>query len=163
VIPLDATAASGSSSTSAAATGIGASVALGTSGASSKTSFQFASLDDRGLVNFWVAVEIIGADWYAPARSLSVLFRLAFDLLASRRVSEVDFGLGIGARLKLIKTASCHVYQEQSVVDAAVASAARATLLDPGNFGATIRGVHFCPADLNKYVKRFPRLAHVAC
>ena len=43
--------------------GIAAGSATGSSSSEGKGSFQVVSIDDRGLVNFWVALDIPGEEW----------------------------------------------------------------------------------------------------
>ncbi len=84
-------------------------------------------------------------------------------------VSEVDFGLGIGAKLKLVKTACTHVYGDtappppvaestpsspqlrRSKVkrEEAAAPAIGWDALD--NFGPSVLDIDFCAADVNRY------------
>lgn len=167
VIPLDS--GSGTSSSSTGSSGGALSGGLSSAPPGTKSSFQFASLDDRGLVNFWVAVEIQGADLYVRAGYTTVALTawclpdvVGCCLVCVHSVSEVDYGLGIGSSLKLIKTASCHVYRDQAQLDALLRQHGETMLsVDPGNVGPSVNGIHFAPNDTNKY--SFPAVSAVPC
>ena len=75
------------------------------------------------------------------------------------RVSETDFGLGIGGHTKLIKTTSTHVYPHTLAHDdAGVYASARANeaRISIGadvsdNVGPSVEDFVLCPSDVNRF------------
>lgn len=116
-----------------------------------KMSFQVASLDNRGNLVFWVVVELSVNELYVARRAAAVLVlwrRAALTLWLGWRscsgVSEVDLGLGIGARIKLVKSAS---------VDVGPGPVNKALTFDTammGDYGPCVTDFALCPNDVGR-------------
>lgn len=112
----------------------GAGGAGGAGGGDDRSAFQVASLDDRGYLTFWVTVEVS---------------------VREGEVSETDLGLGIGARLKLVKSGTVssiaspvtrrpRAGSDESADDEDDTSAA--------DVGPSVCDVQFCPTEPARYL-----------
>ena len=80
----------------------------------------------------------------------TVPYRALLACLRVPRVSDVDFGLGIGSKLKLVKSASTHVYPDKchEAGDGEPRSAIGGDAGD--NVGPSVEDVAVSPSDPNK-------------
>jgi len=106
-----------------------------------RSSFQVASLDDRGYLTFWVTVELT---------------------VREGAVSETDLGLGIGSRLKLVKAGTVSVMgspasdrRPRALSDASDGGSGDESAdggVSGSGVGPSVCDVEFCPTEPARYL-----------